>query len=78
MTFTIEPDGGIVRLTVAHEDLASDSDLGDVALATVLTLGAAAVVELVVVAPLSRLWDLSTDEGPGLLASIYPVATDQA
>ncbi|MCL8249816.1 hypothetical protein AERO_00330 [Aeromicrobium fastidiosum] len=76
--------GVVVRFTLALAVIVlfavadSDSDLGDVALATVLTLGAAAVVELVVVAPLSRLWDLSTDEGPGLLASIYPVATDQA
>ncbi|KQX74258.1 hypothetical protein [Aeromicrobium sp. Root472D3] len=76
--------GVVVRFTPALAVIVlfavadSDSDLGDVALATVLTLGAAAVVELVVVAPLSRLWDLSTDEGPGLLASIYPVATDRA
>ncbi|MBD8608515.1 hypothetical protein IFT73_16795 [Aeromicrobium sp. CFBP 8757] len=76
--------GVVVRFTLALAIIVlfavvdSDSDLGDVALATVVTLGAAAVVELVVVIPLSRLWDLSTDEGPGLLASIYPVATDQA
>lgn len=66
------PLGIIVLFTVVD----SDSDLGDVALATLLTLGVAAVVELAVVIPLSRLWNLSIDEGPGLLASVYPVATD--
>lgn len=67
------PLGVIVLFTVVD----SDSDLGDVALATLLTLGVAAVVELGVVIPLSRLWNLSIDEGPGLLASVYPVATDR-
>jgi hypothetical protein len=55
----------------------SESDLGDAAFATLAMLGAAAVVELVVVIPLSRLWDLSIDEPPGLLASLYPVRPDQ-
>jgi hypothetical protein len=66
------PLGIIVLFTLVD----SDSDLGDVALATLLTLAVAAVVELGVVIPLSRLWNLSNDEGPGLLASVYPVATD--
>lgn len=66
------PLGIIVLFTVVD----SDSDLGDVALATLLTLAVAAVVELGVVIPLSRLWNLSIDEGPGLLASVYPVPTD--
>ncbi len=76
--------GVVVRFTLALAIIVlftvvdSDSDLGDVALATLLTLGAAAVVELAVVLPLSRLWDLSIDEGPGLLASVYPVRADQA
>ncbi len=74
----------VVRFTLALAIIVlfsvvdSDSDLGDVALATLLTLGAAAVVELAVVLPLSRLWDLSVDEGPGLLASVYPVRADRA
>ncbi|MFB9313058.1 hypothetical protein [Nocardioides plantarum] len=60
----------IVIATFAVVD--SASDLGDVVLATLYTLGVGLVVELGVVGPLGRRWDLDVDETPGLSPAHRP------
>jgi hypothetical protein len=62
----------IVLFAAAH----SGSELGDVASAVLAMLGVSFVVEVGVVIPLSRVWDLSIDEEPPDRGDFCPVPTD--
>ena len=54
----------------------SGSDLGDVARATLATLGVAFVLEFAIVIPLCKLWNLAIDEEPRSREDFCPTPSD--